>query len=167
MTFDTIQSKSMGLIALLAAQCLCVVFFVGDIVADMRANDALPHVSVESLTATVLAITVAFEIRLFLRLLQRQAHLQRAASLAARAMSDIIDALFDEWRLTPSERDVANFLVKGLSISDIAAARGSAEGTVKSQLNAIYRKSGSQNRGELLAQIIDCVMENDTQPAAR
>ncbi len=37
--------------------------------------------------------------------------------------------------------------------------RGSAEGTVKSHLNAIYRKSGTANRGELLSSIIDTLIE--------
>jgi len=37
--------------------------------------------------------------------------------------------------------------------------RGSAEGTVKSQLNAIYRKAGVGNRGELLSLLIEELMD--------
>jgi DNA-binding NarL/FixJ family response regulator len=61
--------------------------------------------------------------------------------------------------LTPSEADVANFLVKGLGIAEIAQMRGSAEGTIKSHLNSIYRKSGTHNRGEVLSLIIDSLMD--------
>ena len=81
--------------------------------------------------------------------------------MAGAAIAEVIEAHFAEWALTPAEHDIANFLVKGLSIAEIAQVRGSAEGTVKSHLNAIYRKSGSQNRGELLAQILDSLMARE------
>lgn len=37
--------------------------------------------------------------------------------------------------------------------------RGSAEGTVKAQLNAIYRKSGTANRAALMSLLIDTMMD--------
>lgn len=49
-------------------------------------------------------------------------------------------------------------MVKGLNTSEIAAMRGSAEGTVKAQLNAIYRKSDTRNRAEMLSALIDTMM---------
>lgn len=150
------------MMALIAAQTLCAVFFVGDVIADIRQDGGIePHILVELLAVLALIGGLIFEIRYIAALLRRQAHLQRSASMAAAAMTDVIEAHFDHWQLTNAERDVANFLVKGLSIAEIAEARGSAEGTVKSQLNAIYRKSGCQNRGELLSRIIDSVMERD------
>lgn len=149
-----------ALLALILAQAVCAVVFVGDVMADsrMEGTDGL-HLSIELVAAVTLAVTIAFETRYVMRLLRRQAHLRRAASLAAAAMTEVIDAHFEAWKLTPSENDVATLLVKGLPIAEIARIRGSAEGTVKSHLNAIYRKSGSQNRGELLAQIIDSMMD--------
>jgi len=151
---------------LIAAQALCAVFFVADVITDIRQDGGIePHLVIELLAVLALLAGLAFEIRYIAALLRRQAHLQRSASMAAAAMADVIEAHFAEWRLSPAEHDVANLLVKGLSIAEIAELRGSAEGTVKSQLNAIYRKSGCQNRGEVLARIIDSVMERDTVAA--
>jgi DNA-binding CsgD family transcriptional regulator len=101
-----------------------------------------------------------------LRLLARKAHLERQVSMAASALHDVIDAHFRDWGLTASEADVAWFTVKGLSIADIARLRGSAEGTVKSHLNAIYRKAGVANRGELLSLLIEDLMEDPAEPPA-
>ncbi|MGD9295546.1 MAG: helix-turn-helix transcriptional regulator, partial [Roseobacter sp.] len=78
--------------------------------------------------------------------------------VASAAVYDVIAAHFETWRLSPSERDVATFLVKGLDISEIARVRNCAEGTVKAHLNAIYRKSGARNRGELLSLLIDSLL---------
>ena len=151
-----------GLMALVVAQVICAIFFVGDVLADFSlpaVGD--PHLSIELVAGIVLLVTVVVEIRIIARILRRQAHLQRAASTAAAAITEVIEAHFTAWQLTPSEHDIANLLVKGLSISEIASVRGSAEGTVKSHLNAIYRKSGAQNRGELLSLIIDSLMARD------
>jgi DNA-binding CsgD family transcriptional regulator len=50
---------------------------------------------------------------------------------------------------------VAAFTIKGFTIAEIAALRGSAEGTVKTHLNAIYRKAGVQGRGQLVSLLIE------------
>ena len=99
------------------------------------------------------------ETRILMWLLRRKAHLEESLNAAQAAVQDVIDAEFANWGLTPAELDVAtNFLVKGLSTAEIAAMRGSAEGTVKAQLNAIYRKSGTGNRAELMSLLIDTMM---------
>ena len=53
---------------------------------------------------------------------------------------------FDDWALTPAERDVALFALKGLSLAEIARLRSTSQGTVKAQTNAIYRKAGVTGR---------------------
>lgn len=157
----------LALIALLIAQIGCAVFFVADVVADFTTPPLHEfHLSIEVVAGLTLIATAAAQAHWLMTLLRRQVHLQRSASLAASAMSDVIEAHFTAWSLTPSEHDIAYFLVKGLSIAEIARIRGSAEGTVKSHLNAIYRKSGSQNRGELLAQIIDSLMDDGSVGSA-
>ena len=86
----------------------------------------------------------------------------------------MIESHFDDWTLTASERDVAGLMVKGLSIAEIAQVRGSAEGTVKAHLNAIYRKANARNRAEVLSHIMDTLIDkplltaaNDEQPDRR
>jgi len=70
----------------------------------------------------------------------------------------VMEGHFRAWWLTPSEQDVATFTIKGCSIAEIAALRGSAEGTVKTHLNAIYRKAGVPGRGQLVSVLIEDLM---------
>ena len=72
---------------------------------------------------------------------------------------------FIQWRLTPAERDVAIFLVKGLSTREIAQLRGTSEGTIKAQTNAIYRKAAVTGRTQLLSTFIEDLMDDVLVPA--
>ena len=72
---------------------------------------------------------------------------------------------FTAWRLTPAERDVAVFLVKGLSTREIAEFRGTSEGTIKAQTNAIYRKAEVTGRTQLLSTFIEDLMDDALVPA--
>ena len=71
-----------------------------------------------------------------------------------------MDERFADWDLTPAERDVALFAIKGFSTQDIAELRGVSEGTVKAQSNAIYRKAGVTGRAQLLSLFIDELVED-------
>jgi DNA-binding CsgD family transcriptional regulator len=152
----------LGLIVIIAVQILCAAFFVTDVLADYWASgpytDIPIHIALETAATLSLLAAIVIETRLLMRLLRRKAHLEHNLAVASAAMHDVIAAHFEDWRLSPSETDVATFLVKGLSIQDIARLRGCAEGTVKAHLNAIYRKSETQNRGDLLSVLLDSVM---------
>ena len=167
----TLKAKApLALLALIAVQSFCAAFYVLDAISDYRsANpaDGPPfHLSVEGLATVALVAAVAVEINLLRGMLRRQERLEKRLHLARAAVEEVIGDLFAAWDLSPSERDVATFLVKGLGISEIAALRGNAEGTVKAHLNAIYRKSGTRNRGELLSLVIDTLMAaGDDAPA--
>ncbi|MBM1219276.1 helix-turn-helix transcriptional regulator [Ponticoccus sp. SC2-23] len=161
----------LALSALIAAQGLCAAFFLWDVWGDgvsmgIKSLSDL-HFVIEAVAAVALISAVIIEMRFLRGLLRRKAHLERQVSVAATAFHDIIENQFKDWGLTVSEADVAHFLVKGASIGDIARYRGSAEGTVKSHLNAIYRKAGVGNRGELLSLLIeDLVGLEETVPPA-
>jgi len=71
---------------------------------------------------------------------------------------------FSDWGLTVAERDVALFAIKGLSTLEIASLRGTAEGTVKAQTNAIYRKAGVNGRPQLLSLFIEDLMDDEMLP---
>ena len=45
--------------------------------------------------------------------------------------------------------------IKGSSIAEIARMRGTKDGTIKAQLNAIYRKAGVTGRPQLISFFID------------
>ena len=63
--------------------------------------------------------------------------------------------------MTPAERDVALFSIKGFSTADIAGFREVSEGTIKAQTNAIYRKAGVSGRAQLLSLFIDELVSDD------
>lgn len=164
----TDPAKPLVLVLLIAAQTLCAVVFLGDIIADFFGNaEHEPegsHTYIEALATFTLIAAIAVEIRILIWLLRRKAHLEQALSTAQNAVQEVIDTELDSWNLTPAERDVAMFLIKGLSTSEIADMRGSAEGTVKAQLNAIYRKSGCGSRTELMSALVDTLMGQRVRP---
>ncbi|WP_135503316.1 helix-turn-helix transcriptional regulator [Roseovarius aestuariivivens] len=162
------------LMALIAVQILCTAFFLWDVVEDLRtgamAGANIVYASTEVIASLALILAVIFEIRVLMALLRRQAHLETQVSVAAGALADIIETYFDDWGLTPAERDVAMFAIKGFSIAETARLRGAAEGTVKSQLNAVYRKAHVPGRGALLGllvgDLVDAPLTSPTDRAA-
>jgi DNA-binding CsgD family transcriptional regulator len=156
------QDKAPLLVGLIAVQSLCAAFFLWDVLEDMspaglRSLENL-HIAIETLAALSLISAIVFETRYLMRLLRRKAHLESQVSIAAGAFHDIVLAHFDRWGLTPAEADVAMFTIKGFSIAETSEIRGSADGTVKAQLNSIYRKAGVSGRGALLGLLVDDLM---------
>jgi DNA-binding CsgD family transcriptional regulator len=72
---------------------------------------------------------------------------------------ELLEERFADWGLTPAERDVALFAIKGMSTAEIASLRSTSEGTVKAQTNAIYRKAGVTGRPQLLSLFIEDLMD--------
>jgi DNA-binding CsgD family transcriptional regulator len=70
---------------------------------------------------------------------------------------------FDAWGLTAAEADIATLMLKGMSMKDIAAARGATEGTTRQQARGVYRKSGLSGRSELAAYFLDALSPGDTR----
>jgi DNA-binding CsgD family transcriptional regulator len=147
------------LIALILFQTVCTLFFVADVSTDMKGQGITsvldPHILPE-LGATVgLVLGVVFEVLVLMRLLRKQAQLQQAMGVAAGALNEVMQSYFGQWGLTPSEADVAGFTVKGFAIAEIAGFRGSSEATVKTHLNAIYRKAGVTGRAQLVSLLVE------------
>ncbi|WP_424928484.1 helix-turn-helix transcriptional regulator [Amaricoccus tamworthensis] len=156
-----------GLLTVMTVQFFCVVFFITDVFVDYREQPpgaGFPfHISFESVATISLVAAIIFEARYLISLVRRKAQLEKSLEVARTAVHEVIDAHFADWKLSPSETEVATFLVKGLGIPEIAWVRGCAEGTVKAHLNAIYRKSDTRNRGELLSVLIDSLLAGDVK----
>jgi DNA-binding CsgD family transcriptional regulator len=90
-------------------------------------------------------------------------------SIAAGELAIVMESYFVSWGLTASEQDVASFTIKGYSISEVSSLRNCAEGTVKTHLNAIYRKSGTNGRAQLVSLLIEDLLRGplaeNTKPA--
>ncbi len=157
------RREGAGLVALIPVQAFCAVFFLSDAISDFAdvGRYALSdwHLILETVAALGLVVGIVFEFRYLLRLLRRKAHMERGLSIAAGALHDVMEAHFDRWNLTPAERDVATFALKGMSNTEIAELRGSAEGTVKAHLNAIYRKADVTGRSALLSLLVEDLMQ--------
>ena len=152
-----LPSLIMGLIAV---QVICAAVFLIDVLTDINELSVLSwQLLPEALASIGLFVGIAFEVVFLMHLLRRKASLERSVGMASSALQSVIEGHFDDWKLTPSERDVAALMVKGLSISEIAEVRGSAEGTVKAHLNAIYRKANARNRAEVLSHIMDTLID--------
>lgn len=158
------QSKeSVALIGLILTQSICALFFLSDVVNDAywmgwAAFGQSWHLTVEVLATLALILGIGVEARYLMRLLRRQSRIERGISIASGALHELMEEMFCDWKLTPAEQDVAGFTLKGYSINEVADMRGSRAGTIKAQLNAIYRKAGVENRGQLVSLLIEDLM---------
>ena len=81
-----------------------------------------------------------------------------SAQAALEGLGRALDAQFRNWRLTPTERQVALMLLKGYEHKVIAALTGRSERTVRQHAGAVYEKAGLAGRAELAAYFLNDVM---------
>lgn len=100
------------------------------------------------------------------RLAERQAERDAWRASAEQALAGFgaaVDAQFSAWQFTPSEREVALLVLKGLGHKEIAAQTGRSERTVRQHAASAYEKAGLGGRAELAAFFLEGV----ALPAAR
>lgn len=145
----------MALAAFLLLQSTAAVFFVGDALSDMLSDPSAPHSVFESLVALALTLGVIFGVWALRQTLDQMRAQSRALQIARGALADAITAQFTAWGLTPAERDVALFALKGLDVAEIAALRGAAQGTVRVQMTHVYAKAGVTSRAQFAAWFVE------------
>ena len=165
--------KQAVLVSVLVLQVLSAVFFVADIASSYVGLWSAPlswemREYLELSAATGLTLGVVFGIWVLRRTLRERNLAQERLRRASGAFMNLLDERFGEWGLTPAEKDVALFAIKGLATAEIATLRATSEGTVKAQTNAIYRKAGVSGRSQLLSLFIEDLMreENTVRPAS-
>ena len=151
---------------ILVIQTLCAVFFVSDILSSTVGIYVRPlswelRELMEVGAALGLVIGLVLGAVMLVWTLRERNDAQERLRRASGAFMDILQERFVEWNLTPAERDVALFAIKGMSTAEIALLRATSEGTVKAQTNAIYRKAGASGRPQLLSLFIDDLMRDD------
>jgi DNA-binding CsgD family transcriptional regulator len=154
------------ILAIFVLQALCAVFFVSDILSSLIGITTKPlpwqlreFMEVWAALGLVIGLVLG-GVMLRVAIKARRTAEQRL-SRASGAFMDLLAACFEDWGLTPAEKDVALFAIKGLSTSDIATLRSTSEGTVKAQTNAIYRKAGVSGRAQLLSLFIEDLMRDE------
>ena len=160
------MKRRIALIALFTVQALCAFFFVSDILASVLGLRSVPLAwELRELLEIGAALGLVLGLILGALVLRRSFRDRRVAEerlrRASGAFMDLLEERFVEWGLTPAERDVALFSIKGMSTAEIAALRGTSEGTIKAQTNAIYRKAGVTGRPQLLSLFIEDLMRDD------
>lgn len=145
-------------------QALCALFFVSDILSSLFGIYTRPlawqlREMLEIGAAVGLVLGLILGGVLILSSLRARNLAQERLRRASGAFMDLLEERFTLWGLTPAERDVALFAIKGLSTAEIAVLRHTSEGTVKAQTNAIYRKAGVTGRPQLLSLFIEDLID--------
>jgi DNA-binding CsgD family transcriptional regulator len=148
------------IVSILTIQILSAFFFVSDILSSYIGFSTEPlawevRELLELAAAVGLGTGVVFGSFSLWRVYRDKQAAESRLRVASGAFMDMLNARFQEWKLTRAEADVALFAIKGLSTAEIAALRKTSEGTVKAQTNAIYRKAGVTGRPQLLSLFID------------
>lgn len=90
---------------------------------------------------------------------------RRSAEHALARLGEAIDRQFEEWSLTPAERDVALRLLKGHSHKAIAKQTERSAQTVRQHAASAYHKAGVAGRASLSAFFLgDLMLPMDAQP---
>lgn len=150
-------------------QALCAFFFVSDILSSLLGIYTRPlawelREMLEIGAAVGLVLGLVLGGVLIVSSLRARNLAQERLRRASGAFMDLLEERFTLWGLTPAERDVALFAIKGLSTAEIATLRQTSEGTVKAQTNAIYRKARVTGRPQLLSLFIEDLIEGPATP---
>ena len=133
-----------------------------DLIADAREGTRFLHLLAEG---AVVMIALTGAIMLIRHLLREAKDLGRRlegsrqeaiqwreeAQSLIRGLGVEIDRQFGKWNLTSAEKEVALFLLKGLSHKEIARIRHVSEATTRQQARTIYKKAGVAGRHDLAA----------------
>ena len=140
------------------------IFFLTDVATDLReslTNNSpkstmdMPHLIVESL-ATFGMVLASFLLWKFLQDYQKNVReVENELSKTKQHIQLTISQKLSEIQLTPTEREIAIFLCKGLETKAIAELRGTSVGTVKAQSHSIYQKARVSSRSELLLTLLE------------
>jgi DNA-binding NarL/FixJ family response regulator len=115
----------------------------------------LVHLVFEVFSAAALLVAIRILFRHLRHLDEQNAEQAQSLQFLRGEMDSFTRRKFDEWAFSRAEREIAMFILKGLSIADIAQARATAEGTVKAQTSSIFRKTGVSSRIELMSLFMD------------
>lgn len=162
------SARLVPVIVLLVVQSLCALFFVVELFTEVL---GLRHWAVSWEVRELLQVTASLGLILgtvagavLLRTtMRRMARVQRQVQVASGAFFDVVEECFEEWGLSPAEREVALLAVRGCTNGEIAAIRNKSEATIKSQMNAVFRKAAVTGRPQLLSEFVDHLIQG---PAA-
>lgn len=135
---------------------LITTFLVYDLTVDafFEYEYATPHFIIESVAFLLVMVLLIIDLR-DLANLRTQLKLEETRNKAlAGELAAGIDSQMYEWKLTPTEREIAWMIIKGYRFAEIAELRQVKESTTRLQATALYAKAGVHGRNEFVAEII-------------
>jgi DNA-binding NarL/FixJ family response regulator len=97
---------------------------------------------------------------------QAQEEWRRRMAFFTDGFHAAIEEQFTDWQLTPTEREVAKYLLRGFSHKDIARFSERSERTVRQHSVAVYRKAKLAGRAELSAFFLEGLLPADVSAKA-
>lgn len=153
-------------IALITAVLFAILILIAaDLVSDYDEGSSFSHIATEATLAAFSSLGFIIMFRALFRkshalsasqetLFQKEKDAEKWRLESKKYMdglSSAIDTQLDRWKLSPSEKEIALLLLKGLSLKEIAQLRGTSDQTIRVQSVSIYAKSGLSGRTELAA----------------
>jgi len=160
------KSRNIFIWVTILIQVLSTVLFVGDFLLENYIPTSI-HVSwraheiIEIMTVIGLTLGTILGFMLGKQLIGRNMRVEAQLRVVSGEFQRLLDENFAQWGLSPSERDVAYFAIKGMSNQEISALRGTSEGTIKAQMNAVYKKAAVESRTQLLGYFIEELLATD------
>lgn len=157
-------TSGIGLYVIMIVQVLCAMAFVIFFAIDVSGLTVRPtpytlREVIQIAAALGLLLSIVLNVVLLRKIVDRARRVEQSMKVASGAIHELIEAEFDRWNLSNAERQVALFAIKGFSNAEIAGMTGKSEGTIKSQSNAIFRKSGVSGRVGLVTHFIEDLLD--------
>lgn len=153
---------------LFGIQAICCAWFLTDVVLDfLMPGQVSPMIDsdlIEGLVTLALFLGLAFTGSELRHLMRRHSALEDQMKLASGAFVELLETRFEQWSLTEAERAIAVLSLKGFSVAEMADLRKTAQGTVKAQCAALYRKAGVAGRLQLLSLFLDDLLDETLLP---
>lgn len=157
---------------ILIAQMVFTVLFLFKLIADIF---AIPLQFISWFAMELVEVTASIGMLLgvcssFLLVSQGQKRIvdvEMKVNAAAGEFEKYLKHQFDEWELSPTEKNITILVIKGFGNQEIAEIRGTTESTVKSQMSSIFRKTKTTSRNQLVTWMLEDVIDRlSTEPMA-
>ncbi|OUD10000.1 helix-turn-helix transcriptional regulator [Marivivens niveibacter] len=169
---NRLQAASLGMVMVISLQVVCACVFVWELLSSVTGG-VLPPIPwqvfeiVQIIAAAGLIAGIVLGARLLRKSECRAEQAENRLRAASGAFGELVEERFEQWALTPAERDVALFAIKGMTTAEIASLRNTSEGTVKAQTASIYRKAGVSGRPQLISLFIEDLLDAETAAPIR
>lgn len=163
-------SRRATLWTLFSIQALCCAYFLMDTFLDLvtptYTNVLGDSDIIEALVTGALFLGLIFTASELRKMMQHTDQMTDQLKVASGAFAELLEVRFEEWNLTEAERAVAVLALKGFSVAEMAALRETAQGTIKAQCAALYRKADVSGRLQLLSLFLEDLMAETLMPNA-